>query len=102
MDPTDLLSCISADLVSETRHRNFLRRLIASPKGEWQDLALLCADNDATSQLLADLGSGLEPIYVAWLPFEQATHGRAYCTIIFFAEAYHWHNVALFNTSTLD
>lgn len=34
---------------------------------------------------------------VTWLDHPKAAYGEGYCIIIFFVEALHWKNVALYN-----
>jgi hypothetical protein len=83
------LSDITADLVELEENGVFLERLFSLEAGQWVDAASLC--NGVTQKLQDGV------VQVTWLDYPNAAHGKGYCIIIFFAEEYHWSNVALYN-----
>ncbi|MEX0272079.1 hypothetical protein AB3R30_23420 [Leptolyngbyaceae cyanobacterium UHCC 1019] len=97
LDPEDLLSCITADLLEYDRNSPFLVRLFAQKSGEWSAIEPLCANlPDIETQLHALSAISSAQLRVTWLSYPAAT-GSGFCLILFFAEALHWDNLALYN-----
>ena len=97
LDPEDRLSCITADLLEYDRNSPFLVRLFAQKSGEWSAIEPLCAGLlDIETQLHAFSAVSPAKLRVTWLNYPAAT-GSGFCLILFFAEALHWNNLALYN-----
>ena len=94
----DILSGITADLVGYESNSPFLERLFLQAGGKWIEIDGLCKGlKEIESQLeeLKELFDGT--VRVTWLDYPDATCGLDYCIIIFFVEALHWSNLALYN-----
>jgi hypothetical protein len=96
-DSLEVLSAISADLVSDSTFLPCLRRLFSYPQGKWQELIDIVDGEDKMLDTLEDLGPDFAPIYVTWLPFQKSENGNGYCLIIFYLESQLWSFTALFN-----
>lgn len=98
MDVEDRLSCITSDLVSMKSNSPFLKRLFSQNAGKWIEIESLCSSlKEIETQLekLRELFKGT--LRVTWLTYPEAAVGEGYCLIIFFVEALHWSNLALYN-----
>lgn len=94
----DRLSSITADLVEVEKNSAFLERLFSVDAGRWINIAPLCSGlNEIEGQLEEFRESFEKTLRVTWLDYPEAAYGKGYCIIVFFVEALHWSNVALYN-----
>lgn len=98
MDKEDILGGICGDIVALRRLEPCLAKLRAGPKGVWQELRRVCAEDEAALRELEKVGTDADATYATWLPFPDSVYGTGFITIIFFCESLHWHSRALFNT----
>lgn len=98
MSLEDELSNLTADLVTLEINYPFLNRLFSVESGKWVELESLCIDlNEIKAELVEMKKSFQGTIRVSWLEYPDAVCGEGFCTIIFFVEALHWSNLALYN-----
>lgn len=98
MSIEDKLADLTADLVECEANHAFLERLFAVAPGVWTDVAVLCHDITPIKDHMTPLQtSSVGPLHATWTDYPPSTHGKGYCLIIFFAEAWHWSSVALYN-----
>lgn len=98
IDIEDRLSCLTADLVEFESNSLFLQRLFSIDAGKWVEVGPLCSDLRQVEVQLRELREVLEgELRVTWLEYPDAANGAGYCLILFFVEALHWNNLALYN-----
>ncbi|MBD1806921.1 hypothetical protein H6F98_15850 [Microcoleus sp. FACHB-SPT15] len=105
MELEDKLSCLTADLVEFESNSLFLERLFSEEVGKWIEIESLCSGlQEIESQLeelkelfVACCPEGAGTLRVTSLDYPDAACGEGFCLIIFFVEALHWSNLALYN-----
>lgn len=98
MELEDKLSSITADLVEFESNSQFLERLFSEEAGKWIEIEPLCNGLKEIESQLEELRESVEgTLQVTWLDYPNAAYGEGYCIIIFFVEALHWSNLALYN-----
>jgi hypothetical protein len=101
----DKLLDITTELVSINNNSLFLERLFSQDAGQWIEIESLCSGiREIETQLeeLRELFAACFPerigtLRVTWLDYPNTTLGEACYMIIFFLEALHWSNVALYS-----
>lgn len=97
MELEDILSGITADLVGYESNSLFLKRLFSEEAGKWIEIEPLCSGLKKIESQLEQLKESFEEsLRVTWLDYP-ASYGEGFCIIIFFVEALHWNNLALYN-----
>lgn len=84
MDKEDILGGICGDIVALRRLEPCLAKLRAGPKGVWQELRRVCAEDEAALRELEKVGTDADATYATWLPFPDSVYGTGFITIIFF------------------
>lgn len=98
MNLEESLADITADLVELKENSPFLERLFAVRAGQWLDAAVLCSQLIDITDRLEGLSESFEgALHVTWLAYPESVYGDGYCLIIFFVEALHWSNIAVYN-----
>ncbi len=98
MDDQEVLSNITADIVSERVYSDFLSQLFACAVGNWRRVDQLSVDVADLPQRLDDIDPDvLNSFRVSWLDFPNSLHGEGFCLIVFYAESIFWNNAILFN-----
>lgn len=98
MNVEESLADITADLVELKENNLFLERLFAAPAGQWLQVAALCSKLTHISIGLEELSESFEgTLHTTWLAYPESVYGDGYCLIVFFVEALHWSNVAIYN-----
>jgi hypothetical protein len=98
MELEDKLSCLTADLVEFESNSPFIERLFSEEASKWIEIQSLCSGLKEIESQLEELKESFEgTLRVTWLDYPDAAVGKGYCLIIFFVEALHWSNLALYN-----
>ncbi len=94
----DRLSSLTADLVEFESNDLFLERLFSEEAGKWIEIESLCSKLQEIEGQFEELRKSFEgTLQVTWLDYPSVAYGGGYCLIIFFVEALHWSNLALYN-----
>jgi hypothetical protein len=97
------LSNIVADIASEKRYEDVLRKLFAESSGKWLIFSSLCQAHSAILERLEELENEYQDkIRVTWLEYPESVYGLGYVTIIFFFEALNWKSLILYNKNILS
>lgn len=98
LEVEDILSNITSDLVADRSNSPFLERLFSIDAGKWVELESLCQELKQIEKQFAELKTEFNvTIKVTWLDYPVSACGEGFCTILFFVESLHWHNLALYN-----
>src|SRR5919202_1968937 len=98
MELEDKLSCLTADLVEFESNSPFIERLFSEEASKWIEIQSLCSGLKEIESQLEELKESFEgTLRVTGLEYHDAAVGKGYCLIIFFVEALHWSNLALYN-----
>lgn len=98
MELEDKLSCLTADLVEFESNSPFIERLFSEEASKWIEIQSLCSGLKEIESQLEELKESFEgTLRVTWLDYPDAAVGKGYSLIIFFVEALHWSNLALYN-----
>jgi hypothetical protein len=96
------LSSIAADLLSERRYEPFVRRLFASPPGEWQGVAACCSGLPVLPDFSGNVfAEHAESFVVTHLPWPGSPDGDRYALVVFVHLEELWSTVASYNLATL-